>query len=350
MKLTIAGGCGEHGRNCFLVNHFGISIILDCGIMLGDKEPYPQLSVEQITECEYLFLTHSHKDHAGAYPWILEQGFKGKVVMTAQTAQQLPFKVDNPILIDELTPPLEAYSLSENVSVTWGRSGHCAGSCWFKVKIDDKTLIYSGDYVEFSLVYTCDYIREQSVDVAIIDNAYGDAEQTPEQYRTELVGLSESLLKIGKNLLFPVPKYGRGLELMLLFNKYLPHVPICCDKYLRSQLRQLHQISEWLKPEAIEELQKIHIRTLHKAFSKTSIIFVSDPQLEKEKSQNLAQLSINRNGAIVITGYADMDTYSKKLLESKPAIFARYPVHMNDAETKRVIGSNSFAIEVPFHR
>jgi predicted metal-dependent RNase len=44
MKLIAAGGCGEHGRNCFLVENEQISILVDCGIIPGAKNPYPRLS------------------------------------------------------------------------------------------------------------------------------------------------------------------------------------------------------------------------------------------------------------------------------------------------------------------
>ncbi len=37
MELYIAGGCGEHGRNCFYITDKFNSIIIDCGMMTGKR-------------------------------------------------------------------------------------------------------------------------------------------------------------------------------------------------------------------------------------------------------------------------------------------------------------------------
>lgn len=58
MKLYIAGGVGEHGRNCFLVNGESISFLVDCGKMADTPlDPYPRLTKEQITSLDAVFLT-----------------------------------------------------------------------------------------------------------------------------------------------------------------------------------------------------------------------------------------------------------------------------------------------------
>lgn len=37
MKLQIAGGCGEHGRNCFYVIGEDTAFLVDCGQMDGEQ-------------------------------------------------------------------------------------------------------------------------------------------------------------------------------------------------------------------------------------------------------------------------------------------------------------------------
>ena len=41
MRVTFAGGVGEHGRNCFLVEGETLSFLVDCGIMAGGAGPLP---------------------------------------------------------------------------------------------------------------------------------------------------------------------------------------------------------------------------------------------------------------------------------------------------------------------
>ena len=38
MRLYIAGGCGEHGRNSFLLEEAKKSILVDCGLIHGREE------------------------------------------------------------------------------------------------------------------------------------------------------------------------------------------------------------------------------------------------------------------------------------------------------------------------
>ena len=47
MELFIAGGVGEHGRNCFLVQGEARCFLVDCGKMADTPEdPYPRLTPE----------------------------------------------------------------------------------------------------------------------------------------------------------------------------------------------------------------------------------------------------------------------------------------------------------------
>lgn len=47
MRLYIAGGCQEHGRNCFLIELRTYNIMVDCGVKEDKKELYPLLNQKQ---------------------------------------------------------------------------------------------------------------------------------------------------------------------------------------------------------------------------------------------------------------------------------------------------------------
>lgn len=53
MELKIAGGCGEHGRNFFLVDNGDNAFQVDCGITAGSDDPYPRLSSKEIRRVKY---------------------------------------------------------------------------------------------------------------------------------------------------------------------------------------------------------------------------------------------------------------------------------------------------------
>ena len=67
MRIKIAGGCGEHGRNCFYIEGKIYTFLVDCGLMPGEADGgYPRLTENEIMKIDYIFLTHSHIDHSGA--------------------------------------------------------------------------------------------------------------------------------------------------------------------------------------------------------------------------------------------------------------------------------------------
>ena len=61
MRLHIAGGCGEHGRNCFHVMGETTEFLVDCGLMAGEPGGgFPRLDKRDIPKLKCVFLTHSH--------------------------------------------------------------------------------------------------------------------------------------------------------------------------------------------------------------------------------------------------------------------------------------------------
>lgn len=76
IKLSVAGGIGEHGRNCFLIRQSPFTYILDCGLSQDTFDPYPHLDSTEINQADFLIISHCHSDHAGAFLWLRQQGFQ----------------------------------------------------------------------------------------------------------------------------------------------------------------------------------------------------------------------------------------------------------------------------------
>lgn len=137
MELFIAGGVGEHGRSCFLVQGETLRFLVDCGEMADTPDdPHPRLSAKQIQGLDAVFLTHSHADHTGALPWLYKHGFTGTVIATAETLRQLPFSMEKYAVLDALCPA--GTGSFQSLAIAWGRSGHCVGSVWFRFSEGDK--------------------------------------------------------------------------------------------------------------------------------------------------------------------------------------------------------------------
>ena len=118
MKLYVAGGCSEHGRNSFLVSGEHTTVLVDAGKMKEKPDkPFPELSEEVVRKVDYLFLTHSHTDHTGAIGFLKKLGFRGKIVASSATLNLIPeLKGYETIALKDRAVPGEEFFLEEDLA------------------------------------------------------------------------------------------------------------------------------------------------------------------------------------------------------------------------------------------
>lgn len=340
MELKIAGGCGEHGRNCFLVENGEKTFMVDCGIMAGSEDQFPRLSAEDIRRVKYVFLTHSHADHTGALPWLYDNGFSGSIIASASTLEQLPFTVGNAVSLESVC--CGNSGLIGGIELEYGRSGHCVGSVWYEFRSGGSSALFSGDYTENSPVYCCDKIRGRSADLAVLDCAYGNDERNLAQCCDEIITAVRELKIQYDTLVFPVPKYGRGMDLLKLLRENCPEYICCVDEHFAGQLRETPNKQYWYKTTDIAAL--VYEPSLH-----CDILFLSDPQLRSEKSRAAAQNIIKNGGYGVMTGTVENGSFSEKLISAGKMKLLRYPVHQNYSEFRALVEQNDFRQVVAYH-
>lgn len=334
MKLKIAGGCGEHGRNCFFVDCTA-PFLVDCGIMAGAEDAFPDLAENEIKRLRYVFLTHSHADHTGALPWLYERGFNGVVVAAAPTLGQLPFKPRYSIALNKLHDEIGGIKFAH------GRSGHCQGAVWYEFSADGRKLLFSGDYTENSLMYQCDPIRGRTADIAVVDCAYGNDSRSFSECCGEIISAVYEMKKRHKTILFPVPKYGRGADLLRLFNENFPKYACCGDEHFISQLNEAAD-RFWFRNKPL-------YARLFTPSAPCDILFLSDPQLRSSSSQSVADSILADGGAAVMTGTAEHGSFSEKLINLGKMKLLRYSVHQNYSEFSALVGQNKFGMAIPYH-
>ena len=345
MRLYIAGGCGEHGRNCFHVEGAQANFLLDCGVMAGEEGGgFPRLSPEQIRSLQCVFLTHSHADHTGALPWLRTQGYAGPVVALRHTLAQLPFPVDGALPLEELCAG--GRGRFGDVRIQWGRSGHCVGSVWYRFELEGRSILFSGDYTEHTRLYAVDPIGGQCADIAVLDCAYGPDGTSYEAACNHLLERTRVLLDQYGMLAFPVPKYGRGLELLQLFRQNRLKEPFYGDAHFLGELTRMEEYAYWLKPgtEALSGAATEYCGT-----ETRGILFISDPQLHSPSARELVCGVLSRGGGAIMTGTAERGGVSAQLLGSGQMELLPYPVHRNLTQMNALAAANAFDRVIPYH-
>ena len=363
MRLYVAGGCGEHGRNCFHVKDKKIDFLVDCGLMAGEPGGgYPHLGKAEIRSLGAVFLTHSHADHTGAIPWLYEQGFDGVVAASRYTLEQLPFSVKNPVVLEEICPDGEGEYLGMKIS--WGHSGHCVGRVWYRVELMYKagSIFFSGDYIEHTQLYDVQPIRDCQADLAVLDCAYGKDRKDYESYCFGLIRRTSELLVKHKLLFFPVPKYGRGIEILQVLRKADIQGPYYGDEHFLGELEKMTECNAWYKGtddrskksnNSLEDNVQAEKAgagiSLYTGCETEGIVFLSNPQLRTESTREAAKNIIARDGYGIMTGTVEPGTFSAALLALGKMELLRYPVHQNLSQYEELIRKNRFGQVIPYH-
>jgi metallo-beta-lactamase family protein len=90
ITVTCLGGAGIVTGSCYLLERGGERMLIDCGLFQGGRK------VEEHNWSTWDFdpasipllcLTHAHIDHSGRIPKLVKDGFRGRIITSAPTAE-----------------------------------------------------------------------------------------------------------------------------------------------------------------------------------------------------------------------------------------------------------------------
>lgn len=338
MRLTIAGGVREEGGDCFLLKGEKTSLIVDAGMKADGT--YPRLGQADIQSAGYMLLTQSRTDHAGGLPWLLDQGFAGTIILSAETALQLPYSLPNALCLP--VPDGMGELRLPGLTLHYGMSGHCAGALWYHLKVENTYAFFSGDFHFNSHVYQYTPVKSRKADVAVVDSSYETGSVNTIAFQKEL----SRLIKFHERVLLPVPQHGRGLDILLMLAEQFPDVSVTLDSHMQSEMNRLKSLKKWLRPEAYKKLKK---HNFQKEDTQRHVLMLADANLETPMGQQAAKIYAQEGHPILLSGPAPNSPFAQELLDMGKASLVVLPVHNNHEEYKAMKRMNRFERTIPAH-
>lgn len=405
MSLKIGGGAGEHGRSCYIIHGKQYSIMLDCGAKRSKEDQYPLFNPEDISRLNAVFVSHAHEDHSAGIPLLYKCGYQGEIWTTRITASLLqryftgwkkwvearggicPYGDEHIDAIkyrylEEEGTTGEWVQVEQDMFIQWGRTGHLAGSVWFKVRMEQRLIFFSGDYTRDSLLLAYDapeddreQLEHPDIDLAIIDNAYGIEQESQHTKLTQLYSIINNTILTGGHVLLPIPAFGRSQDMVVWAFEQFSDKPVhfLVEDNIWEGMIDLSRCASWLSQGASARLNEViqqkeqgkiivpnsnEQRQQLLNDSQSVIIFVTDGMMESPLSrwyyEALSEYqSVHHNHNVILTGHAASDTFGHQLLEqfmqapnevSVPVHHVNYKIHQNIDDVKWMMK------QVPSHR
>lgn len=259
MKLTFIGADHEVTGSCHMITACGKNILIDCGLEQGTDVYVNQEIPVEISDIDYVLLTHAHIDHAGLLPLLYARGFRGQVLATKATvdlcqimlrdsahiqeaeaewknrkARRAGNKEQEPLYsMNDAEGVLEHFvecdykariSLTDGIDVRFSDAGHLLGSAsvevWLTEGIHTRKVVFSGDIgnINRPIIKDPEYITE--ADYVIMESTYGDRYHDVEvDYVAHLAKITQETFERGGNVVIPAFAVGRTQEMLYYFRK-----------------------------------------------------------------------------------------------------------------------------------
>ena len=282
MKISFHGAAQTvTGSRHLLTTDSGKKILLDCGFFQGMGKETDELNRHlgfDPAEVDALVLSHAHIDHSGNIPYLVRQGFRGKIyatgatrdlceVMLADTAhiqesdirfvnkrrkeKNLPLlepiydqsHVDAALKLFQTVEYNEKFSLSDEVTFHYTDSGHILGSAAVNLSVKSrsgmKKIFFSGDIGRPNDKILIPPQPFPQADVILCESTYGNRiHKSPEEAEKKLFDIiyDTCITRMGK-LIIPAFSLGRTQEVVYVLNnmknkRMLPDIMVYVDSPL----------------------------------------------------------------------------------------------------------------------
>ena len=379
LQIHFLGGSGTVTGSKFYLHTEEISILVDCGLFQGVKalreQNWKQLPVE-VSQIDYVLLTHGHLDHCGYLPLLVRQGFRGKILGTGPTLEIARIILEDSAKIQEEeaarankeeyskhNPALPLYTkkeaafaltffqqvkegeevfLSDHCKAVFLHNGHILGSTYIEIHLFGKQLVFSGDVGRQHDELLNPPKQPDWADYLFVESTYGDRLHPTEDVEGILTELIQETLYQKGTLIIPSFAVERLQSLMyLLWKLYkknsIPNIPIFVDSPMGNNVLEVFKnFPNWhkLTPTEYRNMYN-HINVVSSYAETWETIDDARPKIVIAGSgmvtggrvlTYIKQLADRESTSILLVGYQAEETRGRKLLEgaTELKIYGKY--------------------------
>ena len=260
MEIRFHGAAGEVTGSCHLVEVGGRRVLLDCGVIQGDRrdeernrEPFPF----DPTTIDAVVLSHAHIDHSGRIPLLIRSGFTGPVYTHHASKDLCRIMLKDAGYLAErdaewenrkrqrkgLKPVQPLFTMQDagdamkrfrgmpygkrktilpGISVRLADAGHILGSAivelWLEEGQTKRKIVFSGDLGQKGAPILRDPSVIADADLVLMESTYGDRlHRSREDTRAEMEAVIAKTRGARGNILIPAFAVGRTQDILYHF-------------------------------------------------------------------------------------------------------------------------------------
>ncbi len=396
--------------SCYLLEYQNSKFLVDCGLFQGNKlikEHNYGAFPFNVTDIDFVLLTHAHIDHSGLLPKLAKHGYRGPIYTTEATIalagimlpdsgyiQEMEIERKNRKLLRAGEAPLtpiytaddaramqslfvekkygESFSPAEGLSVTFRDAGHILGSAMLEICYDEERaykLMFTGDLGRSDQAIINNPFIAEDCDFLVSESTYGNRLHGGgfEEEKPRFAQLINQTIQMGGNVVIPAFAVDRTQDILMMLyemirEKRISAYPIYVDSplaILATEIFAAHP--QYFDEETVQRFKEegkapflldnlTYTRTAEESMRlngvKGAIIISASGMADSGRIKHHLKHNLwRKESAIVFCGFQAEGTLGHRLLAGEPKV----TIHGEEIDVKaRIFNMDGFSAHADY--